>query len=273
MHDKTTWREMLTAALDQHDESWSDVEDIRTPHAGALDQPFPRDHGGPHGPGPITLWTSRTVYQSHETEGLDHLVALPRNPAAPLDFAEITSTYAQRLIARIRLKPTTHDALDLRDTLSPLLRRLQSERMLRQDLTQQYAAALRLLSNLIETASRHAVDQNLETVCREACGDLHREAVHLTDTLSDLMQQQAIGISSPAEDAKKLSKPQIKLLRLAETRLVDANADASLKTAISLVERGLLRERPAARPMFEITSYGRQVGIVLIGLNPDRKAG
>lgn len=74
-----TWRQMLTAAMARHGESFDDV--VAAVGAGAewLDAQFDAGFGGPEG-AHFTVWTRRRVYFPTCYDGAEGVGSIARNP-------------------------------------------------------------------------------------------------------------------------------------------------------------------------------------------------
>lgn len=76
--NKTTWREMISRALDAHGESWADVVSMTLTEAD-LDARFDSGYGGTEGC-PFTLWTANRVYFPASYDGAEWCDSVARNP-------------------------------------------------------------------------------------------------------------------------------------------------------------------------------------------------
>ena len=76
--DKTTWRKEITAVMQDHGESWADVEGCTLDDA-ALDVAFDTLSGRPEGEH-FTLWTRTRVYFPACYDGTEWVASVPRHP-------------------------------------------------------------------------------------------------------------------------------------------------------------------------------------------------
>jgi hypothetical protein len=76
--DKTTWRKEITAGMQDHGESWADVEGCTLDDA-ALEVAFDAGYGGTAGQ-PFTLWTAGRVYFPGCYDGAEWVASVPRHP-------------------------------------------------------------------------------------------------------------------------------------------------------------------------------------------------
>jgi len=75
---RTTWRQLITEALQEDGSSWDDVV-AHTFQADQLDRGFDSGYGGEEGC-PFTLWTSRRVYFPCCYDGAEWVSSAPRDP-------------------------------------------------------------------------------------------------------------------------------------------------------------------------------------------------
>lgn len=73
-----TWREMISAEMATHGESWSDIIHTTMDDAEA-DREFDAGYGHPNGV-PFTVWTATRVYFPSEYDGAEGCASVPRNP-------------------------------------------------------------------------------------------------------------------------------------------------------------------------------------------------
>jgi hypothetical protein len=73
-----SWREMLTAAMQEHGETWDNVED-HTLTSRQLDQRFNTDYGETEGTA-FTLWTYTRVYFPACYDGAEWVASVARHP-------------------------------------------------------------------------------------------------------------------------------------------------------------------------------------------------
>lgn len=74
----TTWRELISVALEDVGEKWADVESITLSDA-ELDRKFDCGYGGPEGT-PFTIWTKARVYFPVCYDGAEEVDSVSRNP-------------------------------------------------------------------------------------------------------------------------------------------------------------------------------------------------
>lgn len=79
MDSTTTWRELISDALEAHKERWEDVE-ANTLTEAELDVKFDSGYGGEEGI-PFTLWTANRVYFPICYDGAEWVGSAPRNPS------------------------------------------------------------------------------------------------------------------------------------------------------------------------------------------------
>lgn len=75
---KTTWFEEITAVLEDHNESWDDVEHCTLSHK-ELNRFFNANGGGIQGL-PFTVWTKDSVLFPVSCEGYEWVERVSRNP-------------------------------------------------------------------------------------------------------------------------------------------------------------------------------------------------
>jgi hypothetical protein len=75
---KTTWREQIEEAMQEHGESFAAVVSC-TLEPAQLDAPFDNDYGGHQG-APFTLWTTRRVYFPCVYDGAEWCGSVARDP-------------------------------------------------------------------------------------------------------------------------------------------------------------------------------------------------
>ena len=78
MEQDTNWREDLTEAMQEHGETWADVE-AHTLTEEQLDARFDHGYGGEEG-APFTLWTKNRVYFPGCYDGSEWVASVARNP-------------------------------------------------------------------------------------------------------------------------------------------------------------------------------------------------
>lgn len=76
MKDPATWREMITWAMEKHNETWTNVEHC-TLSQEELDVVFDSGYGGVEGK-PFTVWTSNRVYFPSEYDGAEGVKSVSR---------------------------------------------------------------------------------------------------------------------------------------------------------------------------------------------------
>lgn len=74
----TTWRKLLSEALEEQGESWSDVVSM-TLTGAQLDKEFYDGYGGAEGD-PFTVWTVKRVYFPTEYDGSESVASVSRDP-------------------------------------------------------------------------------------------------------------------------------------------------------------------------------------------------
>ena len=76
--DQTTWRKLISKALEENGESWRSVVKC-TLTDSKLDAGFDCGFGGVEGK-PFTLWTQQRVYFPAQYDGSEWVESVPRNP-------------------------------------------------------------------------------------------------------------------------------------------------------------------------------------------------
>ena len=74
----STWRELITSALEEKDETWKDVE-YCTLTEEQLDKEFDSGYGCSLGT-PFTMWTKNRVYFPAVYDENEWVASVPRNP-------------------------------------------------------------------------------------------------------------------------------------------------------------------------------------------------
>ena len=75
----TTWRKLITSALDHNKESWDDVVSICPEKEAWLDYLFDDDYGSIEG-NSFTVWTKNNVYFPVCYDGSEWVGSVSRNP-------------------------------------------------------------------------------------------------------------------------------------------------------------------------------------------------
>lgn len=78
MARRTTWRQQLTDALKEQQETWPDIESI-TLTDNQLDTEFDDGFGGAEGE-PFTVWTKNRVYFPIVYDGAEWVESVSRHP-------------------------------------------------------------------------------------------------------------------------------------------------------------------------------------------------
>ena len=76
--ENTNWKEDLTEAMQQHGETWADVES-HTLTEEQLNSRFDHGYGGTEGT-PFTLWTKQRIYFPWQYDGSEGVTSVSRNP-------------------------------------------------------------------------------------------------------------------------------------------------------------------------------------------------
>lgn len=73
-----TWRQLITAEMADHGETWSDIETCTLTDA-QLDEPFYSSYGSTYGR-PFTVWTAQRVYFPAQYDGAEWCASVARHP-------------------------------------------------------------------------------------------------------------------------------------------------------------------------------------------------